>query len=100
MALFAGPAGLAFTRRLVSRSGKLRVAAAAAPAPRNNKALIGGFKVVQLLTGLLVIQDGADRNVQHHIGAVATCLVGALAVAPALRLVFRIEAEVHQGVVA
>ena len=43
--------------------------------------------------------DRAHRNFQENVHALAAGAVGAFAVASALGLIFRIEAEVHQGVV-
>src|SRR5438552_3308120 len=88
------------SRRLVHRCGKARVAAATAPAAGNHKALVRLRELEHFLAGLVVIHDGPDRNFQNHIAAVASGLVGTLAVTSALRAVLRIEAEVHQRIVA
>ncbi len=50
--------------------------------------------------GHLVINDGPDRHLQHNAFALAAGFVGALAMASALGLVFGVEAEVDESVVA
>src|SRR5208337_3871646 len=85
---------------LMGRSGEAGVAATAASAARHNDALVGMREVVHQLACDLVVNDRADRHFQHDAFALASGLVGALAVASALSLVFGIEAEVHQRVVA
>ena len=57
-------------------------------------------EVVHHLARHLVVDDGSDRHLQHDALALAAGFVGAFAVASALGLVFGIEAEVHQRVVA
>ena len=52
------------------------------------------------LAGQLVIDQRAHRHLEHDAFAFAAGLVGTFAVAPALGLVFGIEAEVDQRVVA
>ena len=76
------------------------LAASAAPAARNDDALVGLREVVHQLAGLVVVDDGAHRNLQHDALALAAGPVGAFAVTAALRLVLGIEAEVDQRVVA
>jgi hypothetical protein len=60
----------------------------------------GTREIVHQLAGFVVVDDGSDRNLQHDPVAFGSGSVRALAVAPALRLVLRIEAEMHQRVVA
>ena len=87
-------------RRLVRGGGKLRVAASAAPAARDHDAFIGAREVVNFLARVLVVNDRADRHLQHNVFAIAAGFVRAFAVPSALGFVFRIEAEMHERVVA
>ena len=87
-------------RRLMRRGGEARVAASAASAARHHDALVGMREVVHQFAGDFVVNDGADRNLQDDVFALAAGLVGAFAVTSALGLVFGIEAEVDQRVVA
>src|SRR5688572_1154692 len=84
----------------MGRRSEAGVAAAAATAAGDHDALVGAGEVVHSLAGLGIVEDGANRNFQHHILAFAPGLVGALAMAAALPAVFRVVAEVDKGVVA
>src|SRR5438270_5988934 len=53
-----------------------------------------------LLPGFFVVDDRAYRDFQNDIAAFAACFVGTFSVASALGLVFGIEAEVNQRVMA
>src|SRR5689334_3088549 len=55
---------------------------------------------MDLLAGVGVIDDRSHRNFEDDAFAIASGLVGTLAVASALGLVFWIEAKVHERVVA
>src|SRR5208283_4315245 len=83
----------------MGRSCEASIAAPAAAATGYHNALIGMRKVVHQFAGDLVVNDGADGHLQHDVAALAAGLVRAFAVASALGLVFRIEAEVHERVV-
>ena len=100
VALFAGLAFFMLARRLMDRGCEARVAASAATAASNDDTLVGMREVVHQFAGDFVVDDGADRNLQDDALALAAGLVGAFAVTAALGLVFGIEAEVHQRVVA
>src|SRR5208283_4807871 len=67
---------------------------------RNHHTLIGGRKIENLLARLLVVHNRSDWNLEQYVFALAAALVRAFAVASALRLVFGIEAEMHQRVMA
>ncbi len=67
---------------------------------RHHDPLIGTREVVHHFASDLVENDGADGHLQHDVVALTAGLVRAFAVASALGLVFGIEAEVHQRVVA
>src|SRR5579862_3132365 len=97
--LFAGPSCLVLARRLVHRCGEASVAASAAPAAGNHKFLIGLGKLESLFSGLIVVHNRADRNLEQHVAAVASGFVGAFAVTPAVGLMLGIETEMHQRVV-
>ena len=99
-ALFAAAAQLVLARRLMGGGGEASVAASAAPAASDDDALIGAGKIVQALAGSVVIKDGADGDFEHDVVAFASALIAAFTVASALGLVFRVEAEMHQRVVA
>ncbi len=99
-ALFAGPPGFMLARSLVSRGREACIAASTAPAAGNDNTIVGAGEVVYFLSGFVVVHDRAHRNFQQDVHALAAGAVRAFAVTSALRLVFRIEAEVHQRVVA
>ncbi len=100
VAFFPRTSVFVLARRLMRGSGKLRVAASAASATRNYDAFIGARKIVNFLARVLVENNRAHRHFQDNPFPVAAGLLRALAVPPALGFVFRIEAEVHQRVVA
>ena len=100
VAFFARTSVFVLARRLMRGSGKLRVAASAASAARDHDAFIGTRKIVNFLARVLVVNDRAHRHFQDNPFAVAAGFLRALAVPSALGLVFRIEAEMHQRVVA
>src|SRR5712671_1408069 len=81
-------------------SRKARVAAASASAAGNHHALVRGGEIEYFLAGLFVVHYGPDRNLQKYVDAFPSALVGAFPVASAFRLVFRIETEMDQRVVA
>ena len=99
-ALFAGPTFFVFAGSLMGGGCEAGIAAAAAPAVGDDDALVGPGKVPDFLAGLLVVDDGADRDFQQNIHAFASGFVRAFAVASALRFVFRVEAEMDERVVA
>src|SRR5271167_4558770 len=61
--------------------------------------LIGMLEVMHQSAGLVVVQDSADRHFQNGVHAFPATAVGAFSVASPLGLVFRVEAEMNQGVV-
>ena len=67
MAVFAGTAIFVLARRLMGRSGKLRVAATAASAARNDDALVGARKIVDDLACVLVVDDRAHGHFKHNV---------------------------------
>ena len=98
--LFAGTPFLMLARRLMYRCCEAGVAAATATTAGYDETLIGLGELEQLVAGFVVEHDRSDRNFQDDAFAVASGLVRAFAVTPALRGVFGIEAEVHQRIVA
>ncbi len=100
VALFAGAAELVLARGLVDGGGEVLVAAPAAPALGDDHGLVGGFEVVDQLAGVLVVEGGADGDLEGDGAAVEAGAVGAHAVFAALRLVLGVVAEVDEGVVA
>src|SRR5437660_708895 len=99
-AFFAAAAEFVLARRLMGGGGEAGIAASAAPAAGDDDALIGAGKIVQAFAGSVVIKDGADGDFEHDIVAFASALIAAFAVASALGLVLRVEAEMDQRVVA
>src|SRR5437870_12312148 len=85
---------------LVGGCRKSRIAPSTAAAVRDYEALIGTREVVDLLSGFLVVDDRSHGNLEGDVSAFAPGFVGAFAMTSALGLVFRIESEVNQGVVA
>ena len=55
---------------------------------------------MQQFPGFVVVHEGADRNFQDNVFPFATGLVGAFTVASAFGLVFGVEAEMNQRIVA
>src|ERR1039457_6273784 len=84
----------------MSRSSEAGIAATAATAARHHNALVGMGEVMHHFAGHLVVNDGSDGHLQDDAFALAAGFVGTFAMASALALVFGIEAEMHQGVVA
>src|SRR5580704_18250675 len=84
----------------MSGGRKLRIASASSPTPANHDAVIRLREVVNLLTGLIVVQNRSHRNFQRDVHALAPGAVGTFAVAPALGFVFWIETEMNERVVA
>src|SRR5262249_60994945 len=93
-------AGLVLRRAWVLVGGKGWFSAPAAPAMGDDNALVGLRKIVDFLTSLVVIHNGSDRNLEDDAFAVTAGAVGAFGVASGFGVVFRVEAEVDQGVVA
>src|ERR1019366_10657039 len=85
---------------LVCRGSKLRVAASASSAARDHDAFIGTREIVNLLSRVLVVNDRPHRHLQDDPFPIAPGFLRALAMPPALGLVFRIESEMHQRIVA
>src|ERR1035437_8913927 len=82
------------------RRGEAGIAATAATAVRHHDAFVGMGEVMHHFAGHLVVNDGSDGHFQDDAFALAARFIGAFAVASALALVFGIEAEVYEGVVA
>src|SRR5205823_5065260 len=96
----AGASQLMLARRLMSGGGKAGVAASATSTACDGDALIGMGKIVNALAGVIIVEHGAHRNLEHNVSTLFAGFVGAFAVASALTFVFGIEAEVHQRIVA
>jgi hypothetical protein len=93
-AFFTGAAEFVFARSLMGAGGKVLVAATAATAPGDDDSLIGMGEVVDQLAGLVVVEQGSDRDFQGSVLACLTGTVGAETVASALGFVLRVEAKV------
>ena len=99
-AFLAGTSIFVLARGLMGRGRKACVATAATAPVGDDDALVGMGEVPDFVAGFLIVDDGADGDFQDDVGAFATGFVGAFAVASALGLVFRIEAEMDERVVA
>jgi len=89
---------LMFGRCLVGRGSETGIAAPAFSPTSNQKAIACVSEIVQLLTGIGVIDYGADRHFQVDRFAFLAGTIAALAVTAALRFVFGIEAEMQQRI--
>src|SRR5689334_22926882 len=89
-----------FTRRLMRAGGKVLITASTAATLRNHHAFVRIGEIMDQLTGVVVIDNGAHRDLENNVLAIATSAVGAFTVASAIAFVFRIEAEVNQRVMA
>jgi hypothetical protein len=87
-------------RGLVRAGGKVLIAATAASALGDNHTLVGVGEILEEFAALIVIHNGADRDLQDHAFAVATGAIGTFAVASALAFVFRVKAEMDERIVA
>ena len=99
-AFFAGAAHFVLARGLVNGGGEVLVAAAAATTLGDDYAFVGLGKVVNKLAGFLVVEGGADGDLEGDGFSVEAGAVGSQAVLAALGLVLRVVAEVDEGVVA
>ena len=95
---FARAARLVLGGRLVGGGGEARVALAAAAAARHHEALAGLGEIAQALAGGFVVDHRAHRHVEFDGMALGAGAVAAFAVAAALGLVLRVEAELQQRV--
>ena len=100
VALFSGAAELVLAGGLVGAGGEVLVAAASAAAFGDDDGLVGVGEVVDELAGVVVVEEGADGDLEGGVFAGLAGAVGAEAVAAALGFVLRVEAEVDEGVVA
>src|SRR5207247_7795192 len=98
LALLTGASVFMFPRSLMGGSRKVLVAASTAPTMGNDYALVGLREIVDQFAALEVVDDSADWNFEDDIVAGLAAAVGTFAVASALRVVLRIEAEVHKRV--
>ena len=98
VALLAGVAIFKLARGLVPGFGEVLVAAPAAPTASGDEVLAGGGEVEEHLAGIVIVDDGADRNLEDGIRAGLAVAVGALAVATGVGTEFTIEAETEERV--
>src|SRR5581483_4791343 len=99
-AFLTDASGLGAAGRLVGGGLELGVAATATAAASNDHALIGTAEIVNDFPGCVVVNDGADGNFEDDVRAFAAGAIRAFAVASALGVVFGVEAEVDERVVA
>src|SRR4051812_40578654 len=86
-------------RSLMGRSREVLVAASAPSTVRDDHTLIRLGEIVNQFATLYVVNTGTNRNFQDDVVACLSGAVGTFAVTPALRVVFRIETKMNQGVV-
>src|SRR5215472_2353505 len=98
--LFSGASGFVLARGLMHRGGKAGISAPSAAAAGDDEALISRREFERLFASFVIVDDGANRNLQQNIVALAAGFVGAFAVASALGFMLGIEAEVDEGIVA
>jgi len=79
--------------------GEVLVTAPSAASLRQQDALAGLGQISQLLPGMLVGDDGADRHQQHHVLARVPGTVGAFAVAAAVGFELAIKPVAKQRVI-
>ncbi len=96
---FAGSAEFVLAGGLVGGGGEVLVAASAAAAAGDDDGFVGAGEVVDELVGVVVVEEGADGDVEGDGGAGFAGAVGAHAVLAAAGFVFGVEAEVDEGVV-
>src|SRR5690242_21277806 len=99
MTLFAGGAVFVFARGLVPGLGKMLVTAATTAAVRQEHALAGGGEVGQRFAGIVVVDHGADRDLENEFRGGMAGAIGTFAVAAAIGLEFAVEAVAQQSVV-
>ena len=99
-ALFAGAAELVLAGGLVGAGGEVLVAAAATAALGDDDFFIGVLEVVDQFAGFLVVEGGADGDLDGDGATIEAGTVGTHAVLPALGFVLRVVAEMDEGVVA
>ena len=99
MALLAGLPFFGFARRLMPGLGEVLIAAPAAPALRDQDALARLGQIGDLLAGVLIGDDGADRHEQNHVRAGVARAVRAFAVPAAVGFEFAVVAVAQQRVV-
>src|ERR1700731_617957 len=87
-------------RSLMHGSCETGIATATTPTASNHHALVWSGEIEYFLAGLFFVNNGSDRHLQNNVFPFPPTLVRAFAVTSALGLVFRIEAKVHQRVVA
>src|SRR5580704_10430951 len=99
MALFTREAVFVFPRSLVPGLGEILIAAPAASTLRNQHALSCGGEIRKSLTGLLIVSERADGNLQDHVFAGVAGAVRPFAVPPAIGFEFAIVAVAQKRVV-
>src|SRR5207249_7975494 len=90
--------GLALSWRLVCRGRKLGIASSTASAPSNDDGFVRSREVVDSFSGFVVVEDGADRHLQYNVFTFTAGFIRTFTMPAALRLVFRIEAEMHERI--
>ena len=98
-ALFACAAKFVLAGGLVGGCREVLVAAASASTAGDDNGFVGASEVVDEFAGLVVVEEGADRNFVGGGFCGGAGHVGAETVATALGLVLGVEAEVDEGVV-
>src|SRR5262249_3295245 len=95
---YAGSSFLVMARRPIRRGGKLGVAAASAASRCDVDPPADRGKVVHQRSGLVLGDEGADRNQNREAVAIFAVAVAPFAVASALRPELRVEPELQKRV--
>ena len=99
MAFFAGESFLMFARGLVPGLGEMLIAASAAATVHDQYALAGRGQIRDDLAGLVVENEGANRDVENHVFPGVAGAIGTFAVAAAIGLEFAIVAIAEESIV-
>src|ERR1019366_1496616 len=87
------------SRSLMGAGGEVLVAASSASSAGDDNGVAGASEVVYEFAGSVVVKHCADGNFEYGVFASLAGAVRAQAVAAAFGLVFRVEAEMDEGVV-
>jgi hypothetical protein len=100
VALFPGSAKLVLAWSLVGAGRKVLIAPTSSASTNDNYGLVRPCEVVELLTGIFVINKGSERNLKDKRLASAARHVRSQAMPATARFVLGVEAKMHKGIVA
>ena len=96
--LFPQCAVLGFVRNAIDRGGKVGVSVPTAAAVADEHALVRLREIVKHLAGNVIVNDGADRNLDFEIRAISAVTIAAFAVASPFSPKGVIEAKLEKSV--